>query len=534
MIKKSVCLSLALLVYIFSHSYAQPHIQRSTPFEITDEQSFMKVIQYKSGKTGFLSFTGEGGIAYKLYDTARRQVLSTKIRSTKWDADDYTNTAIRAVYEINGELVIFLLQQNDKKEVVLHRIRVNEETGKISKEDEVASAHKVMLLAFALHTRWFLVQKDPASDCYGIISIEASFTKFKCKVQHFDGNHNLLSSSALNADEDSDLCPIAMAVNADKSIFIAAATRGHLEEMDNVYVARLDKGATTASYKELEFTKDFRKTTCQMQYRPADNKLQVLLTTLVASKRFSDRSTYASVLAQLDPATLGVSSVQELSNQKINEFAHTNLATENEFSGVCNGFVMNSKNETFLLNQEMSYEITPKAPGSGITKTYLGNIGITQLGARNEEMAGYLVERKLAVEGEVPFMFLADNGKGVWVTSPHRLRDASGNQETKFLLASGKTSNYVLINEPDVFMRDANAEKIKRREIAGATTQACYYTLRNGAMSKALLFDKVTPGVDHTCYVGAADVGSDGTVATVELNTDGSKSTGHVVWISFE
>ncbi|WP_133162495.1 hypothetical protein [Flavipsychrobacter stenotrophus] len=534
MLRKKISLLLALLLCQTPAVFSQPHIERSAPFEITDEDGFMKVVQFKNGKTCYLNFVGEGGITFKLFDAAHKPTISTKIRSTKWDADDYKSTAICATYEIHDELVIFLLQQNNSKENILHRIRVNEETGKIIKEDEIASGRKMGLFPFSIYVKSFIVQKDPNSDCYGVISADATFGKATFLVQHFDGNHNLISSVTESTKDNGGLCPMAIAVNGDKALYLTSGELGGMGDVNSTYISKLTKESKTIDYKPLEFAVDFKSSTCQMQFRHSDNKVEVLFTTRVKSKLFSNKSLYMSCLALLNSDNLNVLSLKELTNKKINEFGHTILAAEKDFDGVCNGFVLTNNNETFLLSEEMSYEVVSKMPGKGISKSYLGNIGITQLNADAEESAGYLIESKKKIEGEVPFMFLKDNGKGAWVISPDRMHDATNNQEVKFLFISGKKANYILINQLDVYMQAGNAESLKRRDFNQGTIEACYYTLKNGNMAKAPVFGNVTPGVEHTCYIGSADVNSDGVVATLERSVDGKKTTGHIVWLTFE
>ena len=163
---------LAVLLFFsscFSIVYAQPKIQKSESLGSPVNPSYYKVLLLKNGNTALINCDGVGTFDVFLYGKDRKQLARQSVKNLEWDADDLRNTSFDGTYEINGEIVVFL-QQQEKKRTVLYRMRINGETGKMIKDEAIAET-RYTNFAFKMHNAraTFNVAKDPASDYYSVV-----------------------------------------------------------------------------------------------------------------------------------------------------------------------------------------------------------------------------------------------------------------------------------------------------------------------------------------------------------------------------
>lgn len=518
--------------------YAQSHLERSAPVEEPDNAGYDKILLMHSGKTCYVHYSGDNGLAVKVYDASRKMISSTKIGSSRWDANTVKNTTILGTYDINNELVVFL-QQQDRKHPVLYRLRINTDDGKLLKEDVLATTRRGnrYIRRDFVNTQMFVV-KDKASDCYAVIFYDNLDEEADdaLKIMHFDGRHTLLSTARLVSPDKriKDITYMDATVTGDKSVFLATYYTGSDEESSKIFVSRLDAGHTTLVTKPLDFSEDFKSSHVSMGYNQESKKLQLAVVTYAKTKKA--KNIYMSVLAYVDPATLGVADIKEIGNEKISSFARNNLAYEDDFTGLPQTMIITRNNQTLLVKQAITYVIvTTKNGASYIQNTNLGDIGISEVAPNGDEQYGYLVPHHSTAGGETPIMYLDNVDNGAWQNlSTNRLFGTS-DQDYIVRYVDGKTNGYFIFNDFQKNIDNPENERLKKRDKKKSKLNAAVVTMRNGNCVKAFLLEKPAgKKSQHACFLSAADHDEKGTFATIEYATAGKESNYRIVWISLD
>ena len=468
---------------------------------------------------------------------------TNNIVSNNWKAKRKLLIKICGAYEINGEPVIFLQYFGDVTPV-LYRLRINPSTGALIKEEVVGLRPKKFFMRQANDIGFdqnIYVEKDPESDNYAVIYFNGKEREVgdRIKVMHFDGNHKLLNQ----ADYDSPdanikfLNLIGAVVDGSKRVYIV--TYGAQKEKGSkahVFIAMLTHGDSTFLNKTLDFTEDFMKTNSDIVYDRKNNRLVMLTNTLAETK--SSSTTYVSFLSYIDPENLSLKGVNILSNEKVNEYAHKELNTKLDYTGLPQKLVLNRDNSITVLQEEMTFkEVYSEKSGATLGQyTYMGNIGITEVGTDGVEKNGYVMMKKQFYVGKLNSMYMAGRDKGLWSNDIFSRRSANDDQFMSYEYINTDKGSYVLFNDNPKNDKKGN-DQIKRKlaENTDYMNTICYF-IKDGGAKRSYLFGE-PKGKKYTiaCDIEASDYDKKTNIyTTIVSEQHGRKYDSHIAWIHFE
>jgi hypothetical protein len=545
--KKPIFVLFTFLFYAVALTAQQFHIEKSAEFDEPD-YGWNKLLQLKNGNTFFFHSTKKEGIELVVYGKNRKIIGKRTLISKLWDVGKMKKSLIRGLYEINGEPVLFVAQA-DGLEPTLYRMRLNPNTGFISKEDELGSLPKVS--PFAGYAVTFggvdvsdiVIEKDPKSDCYAVIFFNgfAHDKDERIRVLHFDSTHKKINEAYYESPNGmfKYLRYIGAVVDGSKRVYLTTygynAARGG-DELSRIIVSRLNAGEKEFKHNVLDFSEDFDETQSIMLYNHSNNKIQLLTLSLTKKKRnFLTQTTtsyYLVLLSYLDPETLSLLGVKPLVGEKVNAYGVSNIDKDYEFSGLPQQMLINGDNTTTILSETVNIE----AHGNS-TKTILGPIGISELSDTGAELKGYAINKRQQPEGTFPKLYISSRSKGIF-SYPQKIGFSSGNvnQYLSYDYVNTEKGRYVVFNDlPVNAEKDENEEKRKTVTYVSGTNAMCY-KLDEGKMEKFYLFgDPSDKNNSVFCNIEASDFNrSINTYATIIIQRDGRDKQARVAWVTFE
>ena len=527
--------------------FAQTKIATSSVFEEPLSEGWTKMIMLKNGNTFYFHFGSKKGIETFVWNKNRKFVGKNNIKSDNWSKKK--KAEICGLYEIAGEPVIFLKYLNGLSPV-LYRLRINPSNGRLIKEDVVCTLPELQMRGFYSAAYFYnydayngelfeniTVEKDPESDNYAVItSTDDENINQRLKVQLFDGSHKLLNSSSYTSTnpEYKKLDLIGVIVDGGKRVFIATyGAESSKGKNAHIVVSCLRTGDSIFSNKQLDFTEDFSNTKAQMVYDRKNNTI-VMLTNSLAEKKSSSTS-YVSFLSYIDPETLALKGVHAVSNEKINDYAQNALGLQLNYSGLPQKMIINSDNSITVLKEQMLSETIYHKGNPVSMYTFLGNIGITEIGSDGTEKAGFALMKNQMYGGKQEQMYMTGRDKGLWINELYSHRNVDDNLFLSYEYIRTPSCSYVLFNDDP--RNNKKKENKTRRKTATSTDyiNTVCYTLKDGTAKRGYLFgepDKKTHS--KACYIETSYFDrSTNTYVTVESDEHGLKYESRIAWIQF-
>lgn len=560
---KKTLFTLLCACFCLQHVCAQtPTAQYSNAFE-EPEDGWNKLMQLSNGNTLYFHFTRKEGIKVSVYGKEHRKTSQRKLVSRVWSPEKMGASVIEGIYEIDKRPVIFLKQTTDRTPR-LFRIELDANTATLTKEQEISTLDKYKMgsgyamLYGGVSESDFFVEKDPTSDNYAVISFN-SFAKQsneRIQVTHYgidNGAHKILNQSYYDAQGFKYINFISMAVMGDKDVVVC--TYGYNTEHSGgndsrIIVSKLSNGKNALEHKQLEFSDDFKDTKAMMAYNDVTKKLQLLTLTKTTSKTkvLSNKTTtyYLSLLTFIDPATLEVTSSIVLKNEKADAYAQQRLNEEKGYMGLPQQMSIHKGNTTIFseeLQQQYTYSNQTMAFGKASEKmatssrTYLGNIGISELDEKGTELNGIVIPKTQQADGAIEPFYVARKSKGLW---SYRGSFAMGiklvnNAFMSFDNINTANNSYLLINDyPENYEKAESARK--RKTVSGISeTNTICYKLTNGKPEKFYLFGQpASANQSKFCYIEASHyLPENNTYATLLIDRDGRKKEAKIVWVTF-
>ncbi len=532
-------------------AHAQTVTGKSEVFQEPLSEGWTKMIMLKNGNTFYFHYGSKKGIETYVWDKDRKLVNKVAIKSDNWQASKKRRVKINGLYEIGGEPVIFL-EYYDGRTPVLYRLRLNPNDGSLLKEETVSklqmAAHADFDVTFKMYGgvevnnngdgQDVIVEKDAESDNYGVISYYGNKKSGQhLRVQLFDGSHKLINSGSYTSpDPDFKKLNIIGATVEGNRVFIA--TYGALSAKGknaHVFISCLRAGDTVLTTRQLDFTEDFKNTNSQMVYNHNSNSI-VMLTNTLAEKK-SKSNNYVSFLSYIDPENLALNGVHVVSNEYVNRYAHDKLNIEMNYAGLPQKVIVNSDNTLTVLQEDMStQEVYSSRGGHVATYTFLGNIGVTEIGNDGKEKAGYALMKKQMYGGELNPLYMAGRDKGLWVNESYSSRYVDDNLFLSYEYIHTPTDSYVLFND-----NPKNNKKSESKKKRKATTNTDYinticYKLKDGTATRTYLFgEPEKKKKSRACYIETSYFDrKTNTYVTIESDENGSKYNSYVIWMHFD
>ena len=537
--KKTLFIIAAILLYMAPLMAQQVGIEKSAEFDEPD-YGWNKLLQLKNGNTFFFHSTKKDGIEVVVYNKQRKQIATKTLESRLWDVSKMKNAKIVGLYEINGEPVIFVVQAEERAPT-LYRMRINANNGAIVKEDDLG--HLPKTTGWESYAMTFghadasdiIVEKDQQSDCYAAIFFNglAHDRSERIKVVHYDGTHKILSNAFYESPNGQFkyLRYIGAVVDGNKRVFLT--TYGHngnsSDIASRVIVSKLNVGDSGFVHRLLDFSEDFDDTKSVMLYNHSNNKLQLMTLSLTKSKHhlFTEKVTkyYLSLISYLDPETLNLLDLKQLSGGKINAYGIQNIDKNYEYNGIPQHMIINKDNTTTILSEEIR-EVTIKKQWNSSPmgpqyhnnmhnvgqKTYLGPIGISELSDTGAELRGYAISKKQQAEGQFPMLYISERSKGIFAypskksPSSSHLMNSYVNQFLSYDYINAPNGRYVIFNDlPGNTDKEEDDDSRKTVTSVSATNTICY-KLNDPKMDKFYLFGEPDGKKESTfCYIESSD-----------------------------
>ncbi len=539
-------LSITCSLFLFlSYLHAQPKIEKSEIFEEPLSEGWTKLMLLKNGNTFYFHYGGKKGIEEVIFGKNKKKIGSHTIEGKNWNARRKILVKICGAYEINNEPVIFLAYYGAKFPV-LCRLRINPLNGTLISEELVGDKQKKFYMRDMRNiekNQNICVEKDAESDNYAVVFYNGQSKDLdeKIKVLHFDGSHKLINMAYYDSPDPNikHLNFIGAVVDGNKRVYISTyGTESEKGKNAHVFIARLNLGDSVFQSKTLDFSEDFMNTNSDMVYNRSNNTLVMLTNTLAESKRNS--KTYVSFISYIDPENLTLKGVNLAGSEKVNAYAHGTLGLDNgySFTGLPQKLVLNPDNTLSVLQEELTFkQIVNAKTGSTVAEyTYMGNIGITEMGTDGLEKKGYVMMKSQQYYGRITPFYMAGRSKGLWVNQIYSRGNSDDNSFMSYEYIHTANANYVLFNDnPKNDKKDEDEGRRKLTENTDFINTICY-TIKDGIAKRSYLFgEPIGKKNTRACYIDASHYDkASNTYTTVVSEQHGRKYDSRVAWIHFE
>ncbi len=498
----------------------------------------LKVMLLKNGNTALLRIKSTEGISITLFDTNRKKISKIKHDSNLWGTTKTNSPEIKRIYEIDGNMVIFIQQTLDRTPV-LFRLVIDGQTGTRLKEEKIGSLHRygskdfyAMKFGDVLPDD-FYIEKDEYSDNYAVVhfmGFEPDRNK-RIQVVHYNKEHQEISRAYFNSPDNQFkyLNYVGMIVLGNKSVLVTVYgynTDNSGGKDSRLIVSKLEKGSPSFKHKLLEFTDDFKDTKAILRYNPQTDVLAMLSITMVSTqKKFLQAvgtATYMPLLTFIDPNSFSLLKVIPLQLPKLDELAQKN-GSPNGFAGLPQDFYINANNTYTVVSEEITKKLVRHQ--SRIV-TYLGNIGVSTIDANGDETASNLIP-------------MSQTGKG-GLYNPMYLNERRntvqelyfGAQFLSFSYNKSQTAGYIFFND-----NAKNTESIRNGKIATVNaisgTDAFYHVLKNGDFQREYVFGNPEGKNDKRfAMFSVSDYNPDThTYVTIMIDKEDNKKVAKVAWV---
>lgn len=567
MLKKFILTKLCCL-FIFLTAMAQagvPTYTKSTAFE-EPETGSSRILLMKNGNTLFFHFTVKKGINVTVYDQKHRTRGTVNNRVTSWKQKKMKYASLRGLYEINDQVVVFM-QLGVKRRAVLYRMIFDGKSGKILKEEVVASSDRISMgkaygMVFGgLAMPNFIVSKDPNSDYYavGIFNSVTSDRNARIEVVHYNPNHEEINRSYFQSPENKYkyLTVLDLYVNRDEFVFLSSYaynTRSSGGDDSRILIGRMEKSTKGFQFKILDYSDDYKKVEVVTKYNQTNNQLYMLTAIEAESAKRKPtmdkgkKSTgYVLQMNVFDPLTLELKKKYFIEHKKLTAYADEHLKAKRPYLGIIQDFKLNEDNTITYMFEEMdNYSVTSTytsyTNGRMSTRTTtrfytkLGSIGIMNADPEGNELRGYAIAKEQTAETTLGMFDINSRRMSNW---NFRGRGASYNNLSGFYSYDYmfiKDKEYVIYND-NVENTESEEETVKSNKKMGRISLAnTVYAYKDGnKVVKSYLFgDPKGKDENRFCQLEMNTVSEDGrSLATMMIERKGRDKKAYIVWINF-
>ena len=508
----------------------------------------------KNGNTFYLHYGGKKGLEVIVFGKNKKVTAKRTIESANWTSGKKKRLQIAACFEINGEPVIFA-KDFSSGAPTLYRMRLNPTTGMLVKDEKLGNVKRKAHLRYTEQlgeAQNIFVEKDAGSGNYAVIY----FNKInrdrdeRISVMHFGENHQVISNATYECpDPDFKIINyIGALVDGGKRVYISTyGSESRKGANAHVFIARLNAGDSAFLNKALDFTEDFRETYSDMAFDHSSNTILMLTNTNAGSSKgfLSDKTKthYASFLSSVDPETLELKSVKQVTSELVNRYAHTALGLDDYYySGLPQRLILNADNSVAVLMEQMT-TIVMRHSRHGETNgqvvgvmTNLGNVGISELKPDGSEKSGYLIAKNQYCIGRVNAFYMAGRDKGAWENNYFARNNASDNSFMSYSYLHGNKASYVLFNDDPKNKNKDESQTRRKKTLSTDFVNTICYTIKDGTAKKSYLFgEPESKKGSRACYIEGADYdAATNTYTTVVSEQHGHKYDSRIAWIHFE
>ncbi len=543
---KKLLISLSLLVPFFVH--AQLKVVAQGPLFEEPESGIGRVMMLKNGNTAYVRVTAKDGIDIRLYDPQHKQIA---VKNIDPDYGKLKAMSVEALYDINGELNLFISEIEDKIPS-LYRLRIDETTGVLKEMKTVATLKKVNMgqgyaIAFGgIQPPGFLVRRDPNSENYAVVRYNTFVSESGERVEliQYNADGSEASRTFLSSPEGKykytqilDYVVIGTTVHALIYSYNTEKSGGSANEL---LLATVKDGKATYANVGQSFKN--RINDGLLRYNPVTKNLIFLTLEMGETKKsgWNKVTTFYSVqFSVIDPENPMINTSVDFSNSSVSEKYRKIFKNPKEsFTGLPQQMYINPDGSFTVLMEETEQMYRQTKYGSSPSGVLLGSVALITFNEDGSERNSVLIPKSQATNAGA-------FGNGAQYAMLERLyianrdnaaaRLASGNQFKSLVYLSGKEKSYVMLN--DIRENESNLTRGKITTISGVgDCEAWVYdlsTTKSETMPvperKALFPGRSAKDRNLGLFIMSDFTGHNGEYATVKLE----KGEGvRVIWFS--
>lgn len=532
-----------LFILLFSsHLSAQiPKVQLSQTFPEPGE-GFEKILLLDNGNTCYLHFDKKLGIQVTIYDQKREVSATDTIIGKLWDAGNINDTEVDGIYNINGQVVIFL-QQLVKYKPSMFRLVIDGSSGKLVREDKLGELptvlHRDVLIQNNFASHDFYTAKDPQSGYYALASFSGGELQRKenarerIQLSLFTPEHELVQKTAFYLPDETYpyFSFLDMAVHGKEGVYIAtAALANHKSSKDTssiVLISEIKTGDTTFTHQLLPYTANFSDLHASMKYVPATQRIQLLLTTL-------NKSGLSTYMNYLDAGTLQLLHTQPVTGEKISAYAQQKMKYTAPYTGQPQLLLPGADGSATILLESMSEFALGNSPNAwNRMHTNMNDIGVSHLDTAGTELSGFALTKMQVANGVYEPLYLQRKQKGQWVFR-NRIQALNTTPYLSFEYLPTRNGIYIIFNDYLQYLDPGGSYMDKRpmRYLTEANT-VCY-RCNDSTQERLFLFGTPETFKGYYCMLGASDYQIEkSTYVTIMITRKGEEKKACIAWVEF-
>lgn len=464
---------LTAVLFLMSLSLFAQEISYSPQFEEIRGSWVDDIIILENGNTALISISADDGVALTIYGKDRKILASAKTENDKWTQRKLSAATYKGVYDINGDIVIFISQRNRGNMQFLHRLILSAETGKLisaEKLGEIPVRNAGEMTNVFMPVNDYHIAVDEQSKNYAILSNEGYTDDIddKIKVTVYDKTHKPIKTAVASKELYKERFTqfTAMYMHNDD---VYVCTNDYNPKSKSLrtpfYVSVLRHDANEMVSKKIDIFPYRNTSNTKLTFNAGNNMLQLVTLTEISKdtkNSFSGRSTtsyvYGVTISFIDGETLQLISTKQYSNDLADVYAKKVLGDKDGYNGGLPYMVINYDNTTAMISEE----------GKSINGHEINDqIGITILDKTGREQEAYVMNIP-EISGNI---YTVNTGGGVY-------------GKYYFSTPSG---NYILMNDlPENLEKDPKEEPHRMSTISDANTILC--KLQDGKIQKSYLY----------------------------------------------
>ncbi len=447
----------SLLVLLQSNLFAQfNEVARSKSFREPAE-GYMDIVQLKNGHTALIVKELKKTMELKIYDEKHLQKVSKQIRP-KFPLIDNAGSRMRAVFEINGQLVFFFRNVEDRVPV-LRRMIIDPANGSIVREDKLGELRREL---WGFSRTDFYIIKDPNSDQYAVaLSNESEKEPTKrLTVIMYNGRHEETARARYEPSPDNyDMVNFTDIGFMGPDLYcLGFASKLRSKGKENVvFTAALAAGQSSFRHTELNFTLNKDIQHAMMRYNPVSKRI-MLLTYIPGKQDWTIGNTWLYHLELSDPNNKTGEEIQPVAIQQI---AAETFGKREKFDGVpVNLFVY--EDGSYTLAFEDIEDQTQRLPSAQNAIPFrIGDLGLMHYNADRQHVKSWLLPKEhfMWAGGQQPFYHHRQEECAVQFNREDQFKT--------FQIARVDGKDYVFYN--DLAKNEEKVEKGKNKRIIGIT-----------------------------------------------------------------
>ena len=401
---KHFILALALFFFAIKETNAQFKVIAETK-KFSEPAYMSEIIQMKNGNTALLSLNS-GGFDIRIYDAGHNEKANSGIPSVS-----LKSVMIENVFEINGDIILFLSGFDDGNIPTITRFIIDANTGKQKEQKILATSDKRG--KFNNTSASFTVKKDPASDHYaiGIYHILRDEREKRVEVIQYDGQHAETKRTFLVSDDKDDYKFFVMMdmiiVDANRvNVFLYNGKEKYYSstKKGRLVMATINSKTANPIYTVINLPEEIKFSLCTAVYNPENKKIYVL----VAEERHKDdpiQQYYIKIDAQTNKND--VIPFKRI-NEEVNKNYRDKYSIDADFFGSFRELHIN-KDESFTVIYEIRFAYTATGGGmgfgsSGTTSTfYSGKILVVDYTKQAQVAAAWFAPKLYIVDTYSPY-----------------------------------------------------------------------------------------------------------------------------------